>query len=881
MKEKRNRGENRRSTIYMFFMDIVFQAVCFFPWIPAGKEKLNIITYVIRMFSSGDSLSYIEKNLAPFLESYREVLEVNEIDGFIYVFYMHIILMTVVQLVGIIHMFFALFGKKAQIVYIVMAITGAVNVALVQEGVMYDVFVSNIMSAVCVGAMLALPVFTLASVSMMESWTEATREYRALKKRDLALKKERKRRLKFPGKYTSLFYRVIWKNFRHRIGIYKIFLIVGSLSVSFIFAGIGMREMLAGQKLGTEMMNFLAMAITTSVFLIVNVLLFYMKNHMKDYSMFLNLGMRKQTLKVYIAIGLVSSMLFSLFAGLILGNGILILCRTVITRVQEDMMTFLPVTRTTYLFTGICVLLVFVVSLFATHDIYIDTGMAGAEDKAVKKEKMPEKGRFLRIEVGIVCVIAFGKLFAQKIMAENIYVLFFFFLGCYLILKTVWSMLLKAGKKKEESYYRGLMKSNYLYYRFKTVFRYTFFIGIVHLCILFVFAKDIVSIMAAPEPEKLFPYDYVCLGTEEDETYFEGLKNEYQAEISIYPMVRATNADNTLAPDGFKDIVLPQGQHIGISVSTYRKLCEQAGIEPKELNLSSDGKQMYILYQQDCSVEGHPIDYFAYSTIPYIHIGQPVTAYDFVRREEIFPKREIAGEEKQILIGALRQGEYENLLIFSDEYMEQVKDSWKTYDYVTGEKLEKEGTEGENIHHWPTRLVLIKADKAVKRELKKELEDFQNMHEFDRMFDASVLSCYDKDTLIEEVKADRVMRLTVNIFIAGLMFLVGIIMLYLKNEAEIDERRRKHEFLICMGVSKKDRIRIFRTEYWSFLRRPMEFAVILTIFFTGIVWKLRDYSRMDCLKYSRMWVILFSLYLGLQVLIMKIMESRVIRKVEK
>lgn len=875
---KKKISTNIRSKIFMFVMDILFQTVCLYPWIPAGEERINIITYVIRMVLSGDKLAYVRANLAPYTVGFEE----NDIKMVVYVFYLQIILMCVAQALMILHMLLVFFPIRVHIIYIAASVIESVNLALVQEGVMWDIFNEDFKCAICVALMLVMPVFTMASVNMMESWAEATREYRALKRRDKALKKERKRRLKFPGSYTSLFYRVIRKNFRYRIGVYKIFLIVGSLSVSFIFAGIGMREMLAGQRLGEEMMNFLVVAIATSVFLIVNVLLFYMKNHMKDYSMFLNLGMRKQTLRVYIGIELVSSMIFSLLAGILLGNGILVLCRIIITKVQGKEAVFSPVTKMTYLFTMVCVLVVFIVSLFATHDIYIDTGMAGAEDRAVKKEKMPEKGKILRIAAGVFLVGLSGNLFIKRVMAENIYVLIFFFLGWYLILKTVWSILLRMRKKKEEPYYRGMIQYNYLYYRFKTVFRYTFFIGIVHMCIIFIFAKDIVSIMAAGKPESLFPYDYVCLATEQDEEFFKKIEADYQAEVDIYPMVRVTNADNTFAPDGFKDIVEPQGQHIGISVSTYQKLCENAGVEPEKLNLSSDGKQVYILYQQDSSVKGHPIDYFAYSTNPYIHIGQPVTGYFFVRREEIFPKREIVGEKSQILTGALRQGEHENLLVFSDEYIEQVEDSWKTYHYLTGEDLNgEEGIEGENIHHWPTRLVVIRADNKVKKELRQRLGEFEENHEFDRMFDATVLSCYDKDELVQEIRADRIMRLTVNIFITCLMFLVGIIMLYLKNEAEIEERKRKHEFLVCMGVSRKDRLRIFRSEYWSFLWRPIGFALVIMVFLTMVVWNLRGYSNLECMKYLGIWGMMFSGYFLLQILIMKCMEFYVIRKVEK
>lgn len=876
---KKKRMENLRSKIYMFILDIVYQVVCLCPWIPtAGNERLNIITYTARMFLSGDRFTYIRENLGVYLEGAGTE---NDIMALVYIFYLQIILMCIVQALGILHILLVWYPKNINILYVAMSVIEAVNVALVNEGVMWNMFVDYIPAAVCVAVMLGLPVFSMASVNLMESWAEASAEYRVLKERDRELKRERKRRLYFPGKYTSLFYRVIWKNFRFQLGVYKIFLIVGSLSVSFVFAGFGMWEMLSSQELGEEMYSFLVMAIVAAVFLIVNVLLYYMKNHMKDYSMFLNLGMRKQTLGFYVATELISSMVVSLLAGTVLGNGIVRLCRVLITKAKADGVAFSPLTQKTYLGTLACVLIIFVVSVLATHDIYIDTGMAGAADKAVRKEKMPQQLLVVRILAGAFFIRLSVQLYTKRVMAENIFALIPFILGWYLILKTLWSIWLRRARKREENYYRGLMRKNYLYYRFKSVFRYTFFIGLIHLCIIFVFAKDIVSIMAAPEAKDLFPYDYVCMATEDDEEFFGKLEKKYRADIQIYPMVRVSNVDNTLVLDSLKDITL-QGQHIGISASTYEVLCENVGVEPEKLNLSADGSDVYIVYQQDESVHGHFIDYYAYSGVPYLHVGQPLFYYFWAQREQFFPRRETAGESTQILTGALRQGKHENLLVFSDEYIEQMQDSWQEYNYLTGEPLGgEEAVEGENVHHWPTRLVLIRADEGVKEEIDEKLAEFRAAHEFDESFDSEVSSCYVKDELVEKIESERIMKMTLNLFIVSLMFMAGVIMLYLKNQSEILERKRKHEFLVCMGMSKKERLKLFKSEFWSYLWRPMTLAFIGGAVLTVIVWYLRSYDTVQCMEYLKIWGILFAGYTAVQILIMKVMEWFVIRKVEK
>ena len=50
------------------------------------------------------------------------------------------------------------------------------------------------------------------------------------------------------------------------------------------------------------------------------------------------------------------------------------------------------------------------------------------------------------------------------------------------------------------------------------------------------------------------------------------------------------------------------------------------------MNLSADGKEIYIIYQQDKSTKAHPLDYLNSRKEPYLHIGQPIESYGFLDR---------------------------------------------------------------------------------------------------------------------------------------------------------------------------------------------------------------------------------------------------------
>ena len=53
----------------------------------------------------------------------------------------------------------------------------------------------------------------------------------------------------------------------------------------------------------------------------------------------------------------------------------------------------------------------------------------------------------------------------------------------------------------------------------------------------------------AEDPESLFPYDYVFLANETDEELLGEFQEACDAELTTYPMVRATTVDNTEMPD--------------------------------------------------------------------------------------------------------------------------------------------------------------------------------------------------------------------------------------------------------------------------------------------------------------------------------------------
>lgn len=873
--------------IYYLITGFIIQIALLIPWIPLGGNFHNTYGYLMRLRKAEDMSALVQADMSAMGVDW---LEWNDIQSVAIAFMVMLILMAVIQLLGLISLFRIWIGRSSAFLPIVSLVVSCLGLLLSVEGP--SLYINNAYFKVYpVGIMFLLCIY-LVGGRMLDSWTDASDEMQRIWERDRLAKKEREERLAFEGKYSPLFYRVIWKNFKSNWETYRVFILVGTISISFIFAGVGIREMLSGmrsvenlamgQGLGTILMNFLIAAIVIAVFLIVSVLIFYLKNHISSYALFQNLGIRSRTLYLFIGAELLTCIVFSLLGGYLFGNIVLFLCRSLITGGLKGAVVLEHVTVKSYLLTFLISFLLFLISAMATHDIYIEMGGSSSRYKAVQKEKMPGKWSpcFLIVGVGLLLYSIYG--FSQREHAEEIRDIVLFLFGLYLFLRHGWNLYLRMQKKKIPVYYKNLLKNNYFYHHFKTAYRYLYLITLLHICVLFIFSREAASSLIAEKPETMFPYDYVCMATDDDQELFEEIENNNLAEVMTYPMVRVTNADNSTDINGTMESIMPQGQHIGISESTYQELCDQVGRKAKDLNLAEDGSEIYIIFQEDRSVKAHPIDYFSGKKTPYLHIGQPVVSYDYLHRADIFPPRKIVGMERGILIGNLRQGEYENIVVFSDVYFEQIQELWKTTDYRNGEQIaQEEGVEDVNIHHWPDRLVLIHASGDRKSEIEEKLRIFEENHQFDLGFDSVVQAWYSKDQLTDQLKAERFMNIAVSFFIMTLMAVVTLVLLYMKAESEMREKIRQQEFLQNMGMREKERLHIIRREVYIYFWIPMAVAAVSVMVFTGIMWRNRGYTPEDIMAYLKVLAVTGLFYVGIQLLGIQGISLYIIKKVEK
>mgnify|MGYP006918634666 FL=1 len=874
----------KRLQYFSIIMQIVLQAVLLFPWMNLGTWKCNVPWYLIKMLRSGKGLGYVKNSLKPL--GALEGLDNQMVVQVLILFVAELVLVLLIQLLGLVNLFFSLKNRHKLMPDVIALIAGCMISYLGADGAVFTDPVSQVYPFV----MVMLLVINLIAAKALDSWEEQKEMQEAVKAKEKAYKEEKERRLGFHGKYPEGFYRVIWKNFKKSKKDFIVYAGMNLLPAGLIFAGVGMAQMLApfnkegniltGHGITAILLEFLIVSLIASLMLMITNLLSYFRKRMRNYSIFTSMGMRKSTLYALLGAEIGAGIVSMLVGGGCIGGVILFILRRIFLSKSGMGEEPAKVTAFSYLIASLILIGISVIGLMIIRDFFLYRELRKIQLGDVEKEKMPEKRVPLWLAVGIILTLIVLWQFGMRTKAEGIKIILLLFAGIYLVEKFGFALFLKLRKNKR-TYYEKLMPYNAFYYRFKSTFRYVYVISIIPVLVLFVFGKGMISAKIAEKPEILFPYDFVCMATEEDETFWNQLKETYDIKLQEYPMVRVTNVDNSEKMDDIRKVIMPQGQHIGISESTYKKLCAAAGKKAENLNLSADGKDVYIIYQQAKSVKAHPLDYMNSRKNPYLHIGQPLQSYWYLDREKLYPKRTVTGETIDVLTGAFRQGSEENLVVFSDEYFENVQDDWKKYNWITGDPVQKEeAVEGVGIHHWPTRLVLLNVKNADYEAVEKDLQAFRKAHEVDEKFDQDVLSCYAKRTSIEQMKSERFMTTVVDIFIMGAFLLGSILVIYLKYESEMKDKKRRNEFLTCIGMRTKERIQVIRTETRIFFWVPVAVLLVTVPVLTAEMWKMRQYTGADCGKYAKYLLILTGIYLVLQGIGVKVIEWHTIRKVE-
>lgn len=737
-------------------------------------------------------------------------------------------------------------------------------------------------------------------------WVESGEQAKASREKDREARKDKRRRESFPGKYSSLLYRIFWKNFLYNWKDYALFVVCGTMMAAVTFTLLGSYQSLSelhrdegtlvlfgtiGEGIQRILVNAMFPLGICAVFLLVYVLLFYLKKRMLSYSMLVTLGIRKNALYITVVVEIGISILLSVLFGCLMGNVLTLLIRRGMCFLFGETITFSPVTGNIYRSTIFMIIVIYVLS-FLGIVIVTDFNPIVANTRKVQSENLPKKRLKVFMIIGLVLAIGSWLLYTQIWNFEKVTLIGTFCLGLFLLLRYGGAFYLRKERKRQR-YLAKLLDRNQLYHKSLTTAWYLTGLVTIHLCAVFYFTFPMVSSIVSEDPETLFPYDFMCMADEGDDAFFQELEDKYKAEITSYPMVRVVSVDKTQEREAYEHF-LPQGQNIGISESTYHEL--KKALDPDyqmhPLGLDVDGKKICIVHQQDPSVKAQPIDWRNFKINPYIHIGLPCEKCDIngFYLNYVFPNRKVMKDEIGSLTGCYRQGLLENLVVFSDEYFKEAQELWKDTYIWDGYSIEKyyekygwpEAIPGETILQGPTKLVLVHVDAKYIDSMTQEMKHLEEEHyeDFELYYDSEINCWYSSKEAIQDIKSERIMKAIVNGFVIVVLAVTGIIFLLIKIISEIEEKKIRAVFLDRMGMRSSERVHLLKNELYIFYQVPFFITTIAAILFTASTFYVRMYTVDIIKEYLIHAVPIWAGYFVIQWIFIWILGKYMVGKVE-
>lgn len=761
-----------------------------------------------------------------------------------------------------------LFGKNPRFLrYIIYGMTLTVFLVLVTFGG-YLPDDGLIVSVIAVG------IDSLGHV-YMEQRKQIRDEAEALKREEQEKKEEKKRRKHFPGRYDRGFYHVVWRNFVHNRKSYFLFILGAGGVVTILHTLLGVQYGLkaGGAGIGTGYGNgmqrilgeILPVAACISVLILALIITHYLRTRMHNYSIFYSLGIRKNTLRLIIALEYTACLLFAYFAGLFLAASVLFLAgKTLLADITGSRPWSAGGWKTAAATAGIYGAAVLVSSLINYH-LFGHESLFKLSTRRQEAEKMPHRFLVPGIAAGTAVTVSAAVRYWLPPEAEKFSANIWMLIGSFVLFYFLHARTAAYNSRRSETQGERLLSILPWRYRFKTNYRFWYLLFALHLLSGMIYIPEYAAVEAAGSAAGLYPYDFVCMSYEEDEDYFSDLSATCGVEIHTWPMLRCTTplgAPYTwkqAAANQYMGVLWPQGQHIVVPETCYRELKRAVG-EPAEKSLELEENEVHVVFQQDTSVKSHPLEWYIGDREPRFRIGQPVRSYDFMERETLFPQYVMKSSERGILTGMFQQGQQENIVVLSDHVFDG---------FFRGGG----GKEG------PTRLKLIKCGRDDYEIIEQKLQTYAKRHKSDASWDDRIQPYYAKKTAAAEMKAEHHFKKAACLAVLAGLLTGSFFIFFIKYGLEQEELAKKFSQLKSIGMPEKERRRLLGREMAKIVWGSYVPAALLSISFICAVAAKRMYTAWELAVYVKCLCILFLCYTLLYAVVTAILGTCYIRAV--
>lgn len=435
----------------------------------------------------------------------------------------------------------------------------------------------------------------------------------------------------------------------------------GMLLLSIIFFTMALGDCMSVIATGRES-DLLRGYATISTFMSTYLLLFallvinvigYMKKRYFDYEMFTLLGIKPKHKNLMITYEYVSVLVISVVGGIVLGIVESEVLKMVLNRVFAD-----SVEKVFYGFTPFGTTMAMGFLMFGIGFLTIDfltkwfglSGLMGLGRKGGKPIRFKKYSMAVGILLLIVSIVNLATYLGKswKIMPIILGVF-----GLLFVLRHGVAYFLLKLKKEDGRYYKKLLWLDGWYHQFQHHINLTYVNCAFLVFIVAYFMPGILDSIPFEEQEH-YPYDVVWMANQEDADFLEQIKEKYGAEVASYPCIRVTAAD--------------EAEHTGIPESVYEKLTGE--------DITLTGEEILIVHQRERS-ERDMLGVDFGSANPRLYLGKARGDLWLGNTKragtELSTRYVSVGIEDRVITGVFKNGNKENIIVFSDEFFESIR----------------------------------------------------------------------------------------------------------------------------------------------------------------------------------------------------------------
>ncbi|MBO1306164.1 hypothetical protein JZO70_08330 [Enterococcus sp. 669A] len=638
---------------------------------------------------------------------------------------------------------------------------------------------------------------------------ERDREYEQNKREEEETKRDKQERLAFKGSYPKLFQTIIRKNLLYYRKDLVILVAANWLSYLSIALLLAFYRSFAGshsQESIFDKSGLLRIFIESGgiLFLLLVIFLTYINGTYLSFKnthseLWILLGIRRKTflwmlLREYILAG-----------GLAIGLGTIM----ILPFVRGDV--------TAYLWALLIQIFLAVLTL-AFHQERILRMLQFKQKVPVKVKRKRVKWAPVWLLLGVVFLTITFWWFGRRKSSETYFVFAPLIVGLLGIVYGGMGLFIERLKRRSDYFQRFLTFTDFFYQFGKSANL------MVMLILLQVFSLGIliprIVTYQMTDAAALFPYEIVAKLHPEDVHQVQEIGEKYQAEVHMFPVVPITSVDGDPDPEMYgtqRPVMFIQGQHVGVSETTYQLLRQEVGLEKRPLHLTGD--QWHVVYQQAVSVQAQPIDWDPGSSLPRLRIGQPLEEYNTMDVDNIFPMRNIHSQERAILTGMFQRGLQENVIVLPNEAFQEAADR-----------------QPEDLR----QLALIQVVDA--KGMLKELNFLSEKYAEEQRWDASVLPVYGKEQRQENVVTENSLELLVLVFLTAISLLLCFSLLLTKYVSEKSVWQSRQDLLCLLGIRESERRKLLNSQLRLFFCLPGVLAGLISFGFILTMLSLRFFE---------------------------------------